>query len=85
MTSLEHPPSVPFTVSGKMQAPLNIVPDKSDEQPAPNYAYGGANGVNGGVNGQSTTKMSRFDPHFTDAVINAGKLKKSASNLDTER
>ena len=55
-------------MAGKVQEPLNLVPDQSDEQPAPNYANG-ANGSNG-TNGSSAS-TSRFDPHFTDAVINA--------------
>ncbi|TKA66349.1 hypothetical protein B0A55_08246 [Friedmanniomyces simplex] len=56
-------------MSGMVQNPLNVVPDKSDEQPAPNHVNG-SNCTNGDAD-ESSTKTSRFDPHFTDAVINA--------------
>ena len=56
-------------MSGQVQEPLNLVPAKSDEQSSSNHANG-ANGLNGDANG-SSTKTSRFDPNFTDAVIAA--------------
>ncbi|EMC98531.1 hypothetical protein BAUCODRAFT_429138 [Baudoinia panamericana UAMH 10762] len=49
-------------MSGKVEQPLQLVPEIEPDHRA-------ANGVNG--HAESSTTTSRFDPHFTDAVINA--------------
>ncbi|KAK1069997.1 hypothetical protein LTR74_004394 [Friedmanniomyces endolithicus] len=75
-------------MSGMVQ-PLNLVPDKSDEQPAPNHVNtNGSNGTSGKAN-ESSTKTSRFDPLFTEAVVNATgpkanpRLRKVMASLTT--
>ncbi len=72
-----------------MVQPLNLVPDKSDEQPAPNHvSTNGSNGTSGKAN-ESSTKTSRFDPLFTEAVVNATgpkanpRLRKVMASLTT--
>jgi catechol 1,2-dioxygenase len=58
-------------MSSNVVQPLNMVPDKSDENPAPNHVNS-ANGTNGtAASNRDATKTSRFDPHFTEAVIKA--------------
>jgi hypothetical protein len=48
--------------------PLNLVPDES----GPSIPGNGNNKNNSkSANGVDSTKVSRFDPHFTDAVIAA--------------
>lgn len=53
-------------MSGKVEEPLSLTTDHADE-------HGSTNGVTNGTNGASgsTTGVSRFDPTFTDKVINA--------------
>lgn len=47
--------------------PLNLVPDESGPS-----VPGNSKGNNSkSANGTDSTKVSRFDPHFTDAVIAA--------------
>ena len=68
---LESIPGVPFEMSSKVEEPLNLVPVTEDEVGQQNGAVNGtSNGTSNGVNGDST-KTSRFDPNFTDAVIKA--------------
>ncbi|KAK0818926.1 hypothetical protein LTR75_002382 [Friedmanniomyces endolithicus] len=75
-------------MSGMVQ-PLNLVPDKSNEQPAPNHVNtNGSNGTDDKAN-ESSTKTSRFDPLFTEAVVNATgpkanpRLRKVMASLTT--
>ena len=72
-----------------MVQPLNLVPDKSNEQPAPNHVNtNGSNGTDDKAN-ESSTKTSRFDPLFTEAVVNATgpkanpRLRKVMASLTT--
>jgi len=52
--------------------PLNLVPDSSAPS-VPGNGSGNGNGDsnNKPANGTDSTKISRFDPHFTNAVIAA--------------
>ena len=54
-------------MSSRVEEPLNLVPVTEDEVGQHN---GAVNGTTNGLNGDST-KTSRFDPNFTDAVIKA--------------
>jgi hypothetical protein len=51
--------------------PLNLVPDSSAPSVPGNDGGNGNNKRNTAANGTDSTKVSRFDPHFTDAVIAA--------------
>ena len=50
--------------------PLNLVPDSSAPS-VPGNDGGNGNNKSNTANGTDSTKVSRFDPHFTDAVIAA--------------
>ena len=52
-------------MSTSVEEPLNLVPVSSEDQE-------GSNGVNGATNGvEDAPSTDRFDPKFTDSVINA--------------
>jgi hypothetical protein len=51
---------------------LNLVPDESGPSvPGNDSGSGNGNKNSNSANGTDSTKVSRFDPHFTDAVIAA--------------
>ena len=68
-TALKLRPGIPITMSSKVQDPLTLAPVQDDHHVNGGGGTKEANGTNG-TNG-STTGVSRFDPHFTDNVINA--------------
>jgi len=65
-TRLPIQPGIASIMSGKVEEPLSLTTDHADE-------HGSTNGVSNGTTGASgtTTNVSRFDPAFTDKVINA--------------
>lgn len=53
-------------MSSKVEEPLDLAPVQHDNQGDANGATNGLNGTNG-----ATTSVSRFDPTFTENVVNA--------------
>lgn len=65
-----HSTSQPVLNMPQMQEPITLAPEESHSQMNTDGSQSHTNGISGG---QSTimSQTDRFDPHFTQSVINA--------------